>query len=598
MCGIAGVMTRSGAAPSPALLDALARSLIHRGPDGEGRQVEGNVGLVHRRLAIIDLEGGWQPLYGPDNSGLSLVANGEIYNYRELTARFPDHRFRTASDCELPLHLYADHGLDFVEHLRGMYAIALLDAHKQRLILTRDPFGIKPLYYAETEAGFAFASEPQCLIAAGWIGGQGEPRKLAELLNLQFTTGDETPFARIKRVLPGEMLVIEGGRIVARRARPALPATEHEEEELDEASALARLDALWAETVELHQRADVPYGMFLSGGVDSSAVLAMMKRLNPQPVRAYTIGFSGTQARDERAHAAQVAKAAGAHHIEVDFTDEDFWTLLPEVAAAMDDPAADYACLPTYKLAREARKDVTVILSGEGGDELFGGYGRYRGAMRPWPFTRPMRRKGTFDGLKLYGTALLRPEFAALPWRAGMAAAEKTAHLAGGSRLQQAQTTDIADWLPNDLLGKLDRCLMAHGMEGRVPFLDPVLAAFAFPLSDKLKIRDGRGKYLLRRWLAQALPESEPFSAKRGFTVPVGEFLARRPQLGEILARDPGLAEFAQPDSVRALFRDLPQRSKELGFAAWSLTFTALWHRRHLRGLLPQGDILDTLSAG
>jgi asparagine synthase (glutamine-hydrolysing) len=585
MCGIAGVMSADGSPPDPAVLDALERALVHRGPDGHGRWVRNDVGLIQTRLAIIDLEGGRQPLEGPDGSGLALVANGEIYNYRELRAEYESTRFRTQSDCEPPLYLYRDEGPGFAQSLRGMYAIALHDPNAGRLVIARDPFGIKPLYFHEGARGFAFASEPQALIAAGLVSPRRATRATAELLQMQFGTGSDTLFEGICRVLPGETLVVEQGRVVDRRRISALPAGT-ERHAWSEDVALDQFDRTFMESVELHQRSDVPYGMFLSGGIDSSAVLAMMRRLNPTPVLAFTIGFPGTGAHDEREHAAFVAKAAGARHVQLAFTEADFWSVLPKVAAAMDDPACDYAILPTWKLAEAARTEVKVILSGEGGDELFGGYGRYRTAMRPWPLRRRMRRHGTFDGL-----GLLRDDPAG--WRLGLEAAEREAFIPGRTDLQQAQAVDVADWLPNDLLTKLDRCLMAHGVEGRVPFLDPVLAEFAFLLPDRMKVHKRLGKMLLRHWLEKALPEAQPFARKRGFTVPVADWLARRPDLGDILARDEAIVEIARPDAVRKLFRGMDRKH---GFAAWSLLFYALWHRRHIRLLPPTGDVFETLT--
>lgn len=583
MCGIAGFMTADGTTPPVQVLNNLADALAHRGPDGRGRYLMGDVGLVQTRLAIIDISGGDQPLYAPN--GCVLVANGEVYNYVELRSELDGVNFRTGSDCEPPLHLYCRHGLGFASWLRGMYAIAIHDPVRNRLVLARDPFGIKPLYYADTPYGFAFASEPQALIATGFVVAQERRQAVSELLQLQFTTGRETVFEGIERVLPGETLVIQGGHIVERHRLDALPVGGPAP--LDEGMAMTRLDEVLAHSVGMHQRADVPYGMFLSGGIDSSAILALMARLNPQPVVAYTAGFSGTQARDERDHARAVAIAAGAHHVEIDVTEHDFWTMLPEIAAAMDDPAADYAIVPTYKLAQEARRDVKVILSGEGGDELFGGYGRYRSAMRPWPFGRAMRRSGTFDGL-----GLLRDRPAG--WRRGIEAAEKQAVVPGRSRLQQAQAVDVADWLPNDLLGKLDRCLMAHGVEGRVPFLDPLVADFAFRLPDNLKVKKRLGKWLLRRWLDSVMPEAKPFEPKRGFTVPVAEWIARRPDLGPLIARQPCIEELCRPGKVERLFA-APDR--KTGFAAWTLLYYALWHRRHILGKLPEGDVFETLAA-
>ncbi|MFA7431481.1 MAG: asparagine synthase C-terminal domain-containing protein, partial [Rhodospirillaceae bacterium] len=406
-----------------------------------------------------------------------------------------------------------------------------------------------------------------------------------ELLQLQFTTGDETIFAGIRRVLPGETLVIEGGVVVSSTRRAAVHAGPRLTRE---GEAIAAFEAAMTDSVDLHQRADVPYGMFLSGGIDSSVLLALMARLNDRPVLAFTAGFPGTGVHDERAHARAVAHACGAEHVEVDVTEADFWDTLPAIASAMDDPAADYAIVPTWILAREARKSVKVILSGEGGDELFGGYSRYRGAMRPWPFSKPMRRKGTFDGLNV-----LRRD--PTGWRDGLVLAEGDAKRAGGSALMRAQRMDMANWLPNDLLAKLDRCLMAHGVEGRVPFLDAAVADVAFRLSDRLKVRGGQGKWLVRRWLAMALPVAQPFAPKKGFTVPVGEWIsARGDELGPLVAASPGVHEIARPDAVAELFIAPGKRER---FAAWTLLFYALWHRRHVQGQAMSGGVFDVLTS-
>jgi len=586
MCGIAGLMSPDGAAPDIGIVRAMARQIAHRGPDGSGEYCVGSVALAHLRLAIIDLETGDQPLFA--ENGTALIGNGEIYNYIELREQLGEAEFTTKSDCESALRLFLARGESFADDLRGMYALAIHDPAEERLILARDPFGIKPLYYIEDGRGFAFASEPQALLAAGLAGPDLAAEPLDELLQLQFTTGRETIYPGIQRVLPGETLVVSAGRIVARHRRTALPAAAPAE--LDEADALARLDGILERSVDLHQRADVPYAMFLSGGVDSSALLALMARLNDQPVTAFTAGFPDTQVHDERALARKLAQATGAEHIETEFGEDDFWALLPEVAAVLDDPAADYAVLPTYKLAQAAHAHgLKVVLCGEGGDELFAGYGRYRDAVRPWwsGGPRAMRRHGRFEGL-----GILRGATPA--WRDGIHAAESQCKGDDLSPLQRAQAVDCADWLPNDLLIKLDRCLMAHGVEGRTPFLDPEVAAFAYRLPDHLKVRKGRGKYLLRRWLEKHLPEADPFGRKRGFTVPVGEWIAKRgDRLGPLVAAQPGVAALAHPDRVEKLFR---RSGKREGFAAWSLLFYALWHRRHILGAAPVGGVFDTLA--
>ena len=590
MCGIAGIMTRSGAAPDDGTLQALQAALAHRGPDGQGRYVSGGTGLVQTRLAIIDLETGDQPLYAAENK-TALIANAEIYNYVELKLDMGRVDFKTRSDCEPPLHLYLRHGLDFTRHLRGMYALALHDPDEDSLILARDPFGIKPLYYAETPDGFVFASEPQALHRAGLVEPAVNAEARDELLQLQFTTGRETVFQGVKRLLPGETAQVRSGRITDRLKKPALP--DGGPVGIGQSAALKRLDDVLADSVNIHQRSDVPYGMFLSGGIDSSAILAMMARLNERPVQAFTAGFSGADVPDERKHARLVAAAAGAEHTEVEFGEDDFWALLPAIAAVMDDPAADYAALPTYKLAAAAKKaGLKVVLTGEGGDELFAGYGRYRRAGRSRLFGgRPMRENSAFDGL-----GVLRQQ--SDRWRDGIARAEDTAAQGGRTKLQAAQAADCADWLPNDLLGKLDRCLMAHGVEGRVPFLDARVADFALTLPDGLKVRRGLGKWLLRKWLERELPQSRPFARKRGFTVPVGEWIGGRGrELGALVAAEACIQEICNPGAVEGLFAAAgPPSGNKAGHAAWVLLFYALWHRRHILGREPEGGVFDVLG--
>jgi asparagine synthase (glutamine-hydrolysing) len=585
MCGIAGVMTSDATHPKPGLLDGFLRALGHRGPDGQGRYEALGVGLVQTRLAIIDLSTGDQPLYG--DNGTALVANGEIYNYLELKHDLSSAHFRTHSDCELPLATYTLDGIDFAKSLRGMYAIALHDARDHALYLARDPFGIKPLYYAEIPDGIVFASELQAILKTNLLATKVRPQIANELVQLQFTTGRDTIIEGIQRVAPGETLALRGGQIVGRRQRPALP--EGPPLQLRESDALKALDAALMESVAVHQRSDVPYGMFLSGGIDSAAVLACMARLNEKPVRAFTAGFPATAAHDERENARRVAKSVGAEHIEVAITEKDFWTQLPAIAAAMDDPAADYAILPTYLLAAEAARELKVVLTGEGGDELFAGYGRYRSALRsPFLGGRPMRRRGFLEGLGVMRDSSRH-------WRAGIAAAERRLSSGDYTRLQQAQAVDCADWLPNDLLLKVDRCLMAHGLEGRTPMLDPVVADLAFRLPDDLKIAKGKGKYLLRRWLQDALPAADPFAEKRGFTVPVAEWIQpSASRLAPLVSRSAGLAEICHREKVGALFAAFGNLGgKHEGIACWQLLFYALWHAVHVE----KRPVLDNVFA-
>ncbi len=586
MCGINGIMTSSGAPPDRDAIIAMQNSLVHRGPDGSGIYFNSNVGMAHRRLAIIDLETGNQPF--SLTNGTTLIANAEIYNYIELKAELSDVDFKTTSDCEVPLHLYAKFGEKFADYLRGMYAIAIHDPITRRLVLSRDPFGIKPLYYAVGPFGFAFASEPQAFLSSGLISAKIRKTAAEELLQLQFSTGRETVLSKIFRVLPGETLIIEAGRVSRTFRREALPPGPPQD--IDEGVALDRVGQALVDSVDVHQRSDVPYGMFLSGGIDSSAILAAMARLNDQPVHAFTVGFSDTRAVDEREHAAIVAKSLGAEHIEIDFTEEDFWHTVPLVARVMDDPVADYAELPTYKLGAIAGQQLKVILCGEGGDELFGGYSRYRSAIRPWwGHRRAMRSRGALEGMNI-----LRAN--SRDWRNGIAANEKHISSEERSALQNVQANDFAEWLPHDLLLKLDRCLMAHGVEGRTPMLDPVIAKAVFRLPDSLKIKGRAGKWILRKWVSDFAPAARPFSKKRGFTVPVGEWILRKGAvLGPLVAKQTGIIELCNPHKVESIFKSKNNRA---GFAAWVLLFYAVWHQLHVEGYSLDGDVFSILGDG
>ena len=574
-----------GAIPDRALLDRLTAAMGHRGPDGSKQYIRDNVGLVHTRLAIVDLETGDQPLYGPRDC--ALVANGEIYNDLELRAgELADVRFLTRSDCEPVLELYDRYDMGCPTRLRGMYAFAIHDPERQTLLIARDPFGIKPLYYIETPRFFAFASEPQALVASGLIEAKLTPSVPEELLQLQFTTGARTIFQGILRVLPGESLRIKAGRIVERKIVAALPTTPPLK--IGASTALKQLDVALVDSVKVHQRSDVPFGLFLSSGIDSAALLACMTRLSSSPVFAYTASFPGTGLVDEYPQAHRVACARGARHINVEITERDFWTHLPKIAACVDDPTADYAIVPTYLLAREAAKDVKLVLCGEGGDEIFAGYGRYRRQARPWWLGgRQRRHTGPFSGI-----GILRHELS--DWRHGIVAAEVASALPGRSPLQVTQAADCVDYLPHGLLTKLDRCLMAHGVEGRTPFLDPVIAQLGFLLPQRLKFGRHRGKYLLRRWLEEHLPEAAPFARKKGFTVPVGEWISRAGErLGALVAADPAIAALCVPERVKEVFASGRKHHRD---AAWRLLFYALWHRRHIRGLQPEGDVFDCLT--
>lgn len=554
MCGIGGLVMKAGNDPLDIPLSRMREALATRGPDGTGTFIDGSLGFVHTRLAIIDPSGGHQPI--TDSKGRTIVFNGEIYNYIELRDQLNNrYQFRTHSDTETILAAYECYGEDFIHHLRGMYAIALYDPAVQKLFLTRDPFGIKPLYIEDTPAHLAFASEPKALLAADLVSHEVSLSLLRSVIDGNYIKGPHTPYANIKRLAPGELRVYDltrNGDLIHHSYRSFLsvdPPVEY-----DEDTALERLGGILEDTVSVHCRSDVGYGVFLSGGVDSSAIMQCLSKLDPtNQIHTYTAYFEGAGGEDDRALAIAVARATGAIAHEVPFGAADFETLLPQIAAYMDDPVSDYAILPTWKLAATAAKDQKVVLCGEGGDELFAGYGRYRS--RWWKDWRK-----AFDAARPWADDLTSPGHMAPDW----------------TGLQRRQAADIAEYLPNDLLIKLDTCLMAHGLEGRTPFLDWDVAGFAFALPDYLKLRDKTGKYLLKKWLARECPVSDPFRKKRGFTVPVGAWMnADHQRLSDLLSGHEFVKEILTAKERHSIAQRLA--SPDEAVQCWSLLYLTLW---------------------
>ena len=572
MCGIAGVIGRG---PD---VERMIATLQHRGPNGIRVETGEGWSLAHARLSIIDLEGGWQPLHA---AGSTIVGNGENYNYLELARDYQlAGKLHTGSDFEPLLHVYAQEGpLSLATSPRGMYASCLLGGDG-RTWLMRDPFGIKPLYLHETANALLFASEPRALFAGG-APIQMDAEAIGDLLALNYAS--RAPFKGISRLPPGALVQVitkPGSVTIGGGAKGPISGAATTG---SEATLLDRLDAVLEDSVNVHQRSDVPYGLFLSGGIDSSAIATLMARLNSRPVTAYTCGFEAPGARDERGAAEAVARALNLDWRETTFTEEDFWRIAPQVAWAFDDPTTDYATLPTYKLAEAAKGTLTVVLSGEGGDELFAGYGRYRRALRPsWLGGRAAEPQVDAPFLKDGGAGAIER------WRA----AAKAAARPGWTTLQNAQAADIGSWLPNDLLLKLDRCLMAHGLEGRTPFLDREVAAFAFNLPDRMKVRGRYGKWLLRKWLERACPAAEPWAKKKGFTVPVAAWIGPRAgDLGPRIAALKAVREVCVPEAVEAVFRDETQAANR-----WPLLFFGLWSLIHLEEAEPAAALAALLG--
>lgn len=574
MCGIAGVSLRSGAKAALPGLRPLAAALAHRGPDGEGFFAHGNIGLVHRRLSIIDVDGGRQPLTaGPETAPLALVGNGEIYNYKamQMLAVQRGAQLATQSDCEPPLHRFAQVGAAMWDELEGMYAIALADCRSGEVHLAVDPFGIKPLYYTQNADGLAFASEPRALAAAGWATAEPNMAVLGGVLNRHYSTGADTLFKGVFRLLPGERLTVKDGEIVARARRAPKLAAARTRVQGDEVGAFGlNLQA----AVGRHLQADVPYGVLLSGGLDSSALVVAMRALGA-PIHAFTAQIDVDGAGPGEADAAAaLAKKLGATHTTVRYGREDFWPGLARFADAMDDLATDYAALPLLKLTETAAQHVKILLSGEGGDEMLAGYGNYRKKqtlLRMWK----ARRAGDatpYRGLFRHKKLVRVPTAATGAWDSS-----------NFSTLQGRQARDVAGWLPHDLLLKLDRTTMANGIEGRVPFLDDRFAAYAFALPDSLKTEGTWGKLILRQHLERNGLGEMAWARKQGFSVAVGAFLGEKTQgLKALWARSRILQELLKPTAADALLGQLSHA--KAANLAFSLTLLALWERVHMDG--------------
>jgi asparagine synthase (glutamine-hydrolysing) len=523
MCGIAGYLFKDGARLSDnhwaGLTEGAIRAMQHRGPNGNGVHKEESALLVHTRLSILDVEHGDQPLHSHCGRYV-LIGNGEIYNYKELQHELSQKGIacKTGSDCEPVVHLFAELGPDIFHKLRGMYALAIYDKEERSLTLARDTFGIKPLYIAETGLGVGFASEPNVFLASGWVKRQLNESKLPEALVQNWTGGTETLFKGIKRLAPGEVLRLQDGKVVESFIIASL-GNENYDATLDE--ALDAFDAKFMDSVEKHMQSDVPFGVYLSGGVDSSAVTTAMAEHEKQ-VSSFSIGFESEDVPDETGLAEEVAGALGANHQNINFSEEDFWKYLPVMVEHMDDWCADYAILPVLKLSEFASQHVTVVLSGEGGDEFFAGYSRYRKPVWKTLFKKEKNDSQRFSNLFKQDIEL-----------------HKNPPPVELDKLQKKQWQDIQGWLPHDLLLKLDRSLMAYGLEGRVPFVDKHVSNFGLSLPSHLKMKGKTGKYLVKMWLSHVVAgwfskggyltfKESLFAKKRGFSVPIASWLSNR----------------------------------------------------------------------
>ncbi len=592
----------------------MSAKLVHRGPDSDGIFAEGPAALAARRLAIIDLETGDQPIANEDST-IHVVQNGELYNYRELRAELEraGHRFRTHGDTEVLVHLYEQEGLEFARRLRGMFAVALWDAKRRRLVLARDRYGIKPLYYrADPGGGLEFASELRALPR-----GEIDLDALEAFLAFNSIPAPLTIFRDARKLAPGHLLVWEGGeQRIERFARPA-PAAVGELRDDDEAELIEELRARLRDSVRAHLVSDVPVGVLLSGGIDSSALTALAAQESSEPVRTFSIGFE-ERSFDELGDARLVAERYGTQHRELVLR-PDAALLLPALAEAFDEPFADSSALPTYLVSQLAAQDVKVALSGEGGDELFGGYYTYvadqlalraGGAAR---LARPLvellptsTAHASFDykAKRFVRGAHLPPlerhhawkEIFSLETRAELTGRRhgfdpvdlyraRFAETEDAELLARLQDVDLGIYLVDDLLVKTDRASMAHSLEARVPFLDPAVTNFAAALPAKHRVRGLRKKVLLRKAVAPLVPSQIVRGKKRGFSIPAAAWLrgelepfARGTLSPETLRRQ----GFFRPEAVTALLDRHVAGKEDLSRQLWGLLAFTLWHEHHV----------------
>ncbi len=586
MCGIAGIIHRRPEAIRRDRLEAAARALRHRGPDDWGVAVHGRVGLVHTRLSIINLAGGHQPIESADGR-LTLVANGEVYNYLELFADWESRgrQLKTRSDSETILHAYAEGGADGLRALNGMFAFALHERPSDTLTLGRDRLGIKPLFYAIQPDFVAFASEMKGLLALLPNTPALNPSALVRYLENKFSSGEDTIFRGVRRIPPGCCLSISAD--LSTRLHRYWRATDVQPQKMTQGEAEERFDALMAQVMMEHMRSDVPFGLFLSGGVDSATICALLHRYQAGPVQTYSVGYQGTEKRNELQDAARIAGMFEAEHEELLLDSATLFHRIPHIIYAVDELMLDNAALPTSLLAERAARDLKVVFTGEGGDEVFAGYGRYRrtGLQRFFanlaaPGSGGFRTRSRWPSdlrKKLFSSALLS---AGGDWRAPFIERWQKSP-ACWSPLQRAQFTDIETELTDDFLVKVDRAMMSFGLEGRVPFLDHRVVEFGLALPDSLKVKARVGKLFLRRWALKYLPEEHLFRTKKGFHVPVGGFFspALLHQLSSLLPRNRAVREYFNPSAVTEMIRQHIAGKKQWTGMLWALMYFAIWHR-------------------
>jgi asparagine synthase (glutamine-hydrolysing) len=637
MCGIYGIIHLDGQPVAPELIDAMGMVTLHRGPDDEGRHHDGPCVLGMRRLSIIDLSGGHQPLSNVEKS-LWLVCNGEIYNFRELRRELEakGHHFLTGSDSECVIHAYAEWGDEFITRLNGMFGFALWDAKLRRLIVGRDRLGIKPIYYHSDARRLVFATEAKAILTLPGFPIRVDPVALESYLQLGYVAAPQSMFEGIRKLPPATLMIVENGR-VQQRTYWAIP----------EATDRGMREDQWAEqvregmerSVAAQMVSDVPIGAFLSGGIDSSAVVGFMAKHSSQPIRTYSIGFGGSSADNfynELPYAKRVAELFGTQHHEI-VVRPDVASLLPKLLWHMDEPIADTAFVTTYLVSQFARQEVKVILSGVGGDELFGGYRRYLGshylarfdrlpgwvrksALRASELLPSDRHSGMLNAMRLAKGFLasaelsfeeryrayvqvFRTEQAArlmrvAPSRRVDPIGAAFSQAGGDDQLNRMFAVDGATQLPDDLLMLTDKMSMAVSLECRVPLLDHQLVELAARMPESIKIRGGELKYAMKKSLEGLLPLDILHRKKRGFGTPMGAWL--KGDLARLL--DHVLSErsvvrrglFNHP-AIDELIRAHRGNREDYTDQLLSLMNMELWARIYLDRRPPQ-DVADELK--
>lgn len=608
MCGIVGFAGWSADTDRRrAALREMCRAIEHRGPDEEGRYVAPEIALGMRRLSIIDVAGGSQPVSNEDGR-VRVVFNGEIYNHRALRDRLTHaHQFRSRSDTEVLVHLYEERGDELVHDLRGMFAFAIWDAGRRRLLIARDRLGIKPLYYWPTERGVAFASELRSFLALPEFSAELDPRAVSEYLLFGYVPDPSCIVAGVRKLSPGHLLswTADDGVALRRYWSPI----RREQPIGDSREATEELRRLLDDAVASHLEADVPLGAFLSGGVDSSAVVATMARQLDRPVRTFSIGFD-RDAYNEAPHAAAVAREIGTDHTEL-IVRPDADALVEDVVLAFDEPFADSSALPTLLVSRLAREHVTVCLSGDGGDELFAGYTRYaeilgrrelrsrmarrvlRSAATRLPSFMPGRNRLLDLGRTRQGRYAATVAAPLSSLEGGVVAPNEVADehqldrlldawfapTEGRDFLTRMTLVDVQSYLPGDVLTKVDRASMCASLEARVPLLDHHLVEFALSLPPTMKHREGTTKWLFRTAIDGRVPARVLSHPKLGFAVPLRDWFRceLRYRLDGLLRPDSPLVAYVDTASLRRMVREHLSRRRDHSHFLWRLLVLDLW---------------------